>query len=75
MADKKFPETRAEGIAPAELPGFKAKYNQTWGLQPGEGAQDSPGNDLNKPVPLRKGGPDENGWMHEAYDVNQTEEV
>jgi hypothetical protein len=32
-------------------------------------------NELNHPVPERKGGPDANGWLHEAYDTVQEDEV
>lgn len=35
----------------------------------------SPGNDLNKPVPQRKGGPEPNGWTKELFDTNQDDEV
>lgn len=65
----KFPVTRAEGIAPSANPGFKAKYNQNWGLQSGEGKQDLPGNPLNNPVELRKGDEPENGWLTIASDI------
>lgn len=34
-----------------------------------------PMNPLNEAVPERKGKPDINGWQHEAYDVNQVDEV
>jgi hypothetical protein len=34
-----------------------------------------PMNDLNKPVPERKGKPDANGWINESYDVNHDEEI
>jgi hypothetical protein len=43
--------------------------------KPTQESFNDPMNDCNKPVPLRKGGPDENGWMHEAYDVNHDEEI
>lgn len=69
MADK-YPVTRASGIEPAELPAFKAKYNQTWGLQTGEKNQDLPGNKLNNPVKLRKGDEPDNGWLTIASDIN-----
>lgn len=36
---------------------------------------DDPMNDRNKPVPVRKGPADENGWVHEAFDTNQDKEV
>jgi hypothetical protein len=65
----KFPVTSADGIAPAALPGFKAKYNQNWGLQSGEGDQDLPGNELNNPVDLRKGNEPANGWLTIASDI------
>lgn len=32
-------------------------------------------NPCNHPVEERKGGPETNGWMWEAYDTNQDEEV
>lgn len=35
----------------------------------------NPMNELNKPVPERKGAPEANGWTKEAYDVNQTKEI
>lgn len=70
MADTKFPVTRASGIEPADLPAFKAKYNQNWGLQDGEGQQDLPGNRLNNPVDLRKGVEPDNGWLTIASDIN-----
>ncbi len=53
-------------VSPAATPSV-TKYGQT--------SHDDPGNDLNKPVALRKGGPDANGWEHEAYDVNQDHEI
>lgn len=75
MADK-FPVTTAEGIAPTDLPAFKPKYNQSWGLQAGEKGDDNlPGNPLNNPVKLRKGEPEVNGWQNEAYDVNHEVDV
>lgn len=70
MADTKFPVTRASGIEPADLPAFKPKYNQSWGLQDGEGQQDLPGNPLNNPVKLRKGEEPVNGWQTVASDTN-----
>jgi len=71
MADK-FPVCVATGMEPAALPSFKAKYNQNWGLQSGEGNQDLPGNELNNPVDLRKGAEPDNGWLTIASDVNTT---
>lgn len=69
MADK-FPVTRASGMEPSELPAFKAKYNQNWGLQDGEGDQDLPGNPLNNPVDLRKNDDEPvNGWQTVASDI------
>lgn len=32
-------------------------------------------NKLNHPVPERKGGPDPDGWGHEAYDVEHVKDV
>jgi len=32
-------------------------------------------NDLNNPVPERKGKPEPNGWTNEAYDVNTVVEI
>jgi hypothetical protein len=34
-----------------------------------------PMNDRNKPVPIRKGNADPNGWVHELFDVNQDDNV
>lgn len=41
---------------------------------PGKSDQESfndPMNDLNAPVPLRKGPAEDNGWVNEFYDTNQ----
>lgn len=61
--------SRRDDVACAALPGFKAKYNQNWGLQTGEGDQDLPGNELNNPVELRKGVEPDNGWLTIASDI------
>ena len=61
--------SRRDDVACAALPDFKPKYNQTWGLQPGEGQQDLPGNKLNNPVDLRKGVEPDNGWLTIASDT------
>ena len=36
---------------------------------------DDPANDRNKPVPERKGAAEPNGWVNDAFDTNQTDEV
>ncbi len=62
---------RRDDVAPGPLPGFKAKYNQDWGLQDSEkGSDNLSANKNNRPVPLRKGKPAQDGWTEEAYDVN-----
>ena len=70
----KFPEAgrfpRQSDVECSDLPAFKAKYNQDWGLQSGEkGDDDLPGNPLNNPVELHKGEFPVNGWQEIASDV------
>jgi hypothetical protein len=64
---------RREDVSCAELPAFKAKYNQGWGLQDEEGDQDLPGNELNNPVDEKKGDDyPANGWLEVASDIETT---
>lgn len=40
-----------------------------------ESYYNDPMNDLNAPVPVRKGQAEPNGWTKEAYDINHVDDV
>jgi hypothetical protein len=65
--------SRRGDVACEDLPSFKAKGNQNWGLQDDEAGSDNlPGNELNNPVPLRTEDPPANGWLEIASDIEGT---
>lgn len=57
----KYPETSRDDISPEKWSNKKKERGESF---------DEPMNELNAPVPLRKGPPAENGWEIEVFDVN-----
>lgn len=59
-----------EGRPALDLAPDKTPNTASWETQYNE-----PMNELNAPVTVRKGPADPNGWVNEAYDVNQEKEL